>query len=571
MERDLQRLDAALEGLSHGGDRTESRRPLAAIFDALSRDAAELRRTERDLSPERRRGLEKFERDTAQAARDENDFWKAAGTSRATLPSAEVAALRSTKERLAKDLDEESMGRSGAAPRRAPTTAQTAALAAREKAAQTQEQAAGARVKRALQNPWEEKTGVAAGPATSKPPASTPTAASTGACPQCNARNRPAGLHTDAVPDLAAKPPESRGLWGSLYDDVAGPVSSAYAKALFVKRKVEEATGPVASGVLEGVAETAAGITIGALLWALGKLVGKIVLGGLLSELGVGEAILAAALKTILIGLGVVLTGMQILAMARAFSRWRSAEPGTAESANALRDFVRSATVAVLAIALAVIGINSGKPKVPRPNQPTPPPIADTPPPAPTEGVGGNLSKIKPPEPPPEPEPTSSGSEGKATGGRGSYRLDESHPSGPPDPTAEPTGRPKRARGTDQANINATNGENDAAKVLARKGFRVEQLTEVKGRSANPDYKIDGRIFDCYTPQEGTSVRNILSNITDKVPRQAERIVLNMNYVNNPDTVLAELSRQLNTHAIPDLKEIIVVRGGSYWHIQPTQ
>jgi hypothetical protein len=406
IERDLKRLDAALEELSHGGDRTESRRPLAAIFDALSRDAAELSRTERDVTPQRRRELDRFERDAADAARAEREFWKGGGTARPTLPSADVAELRGTKERLARDLDEESIGRAGAATtRQAPTAAQAAALEARAQAARTQEQAAGARVKRSLQNPWDEKTGAAAGSATSQLPAGPPPAAPTDGCPQCNAQNRPAGLHTNAVPNLAAKPPEPRGFWGSLYDDVAGPVSSAYSKAVFVKRKVEEATGPVASGVLEGVAETAAGITIGALLWALGKLVGKLVLGGLLSEWGVGEVILAATLKTILIGLGVVLTGMQILAMARAFSRWRSAEPGTAESTNALRDFVRSATVAVLAIALAVIGINSGKPKVPRPNEPTPPPITDTPPPPPTEGVGGNLSKIKPPEPPPEAEP----------------------------------------------------------------------------------------------------------------------------------------------------------------------
>jgi hypothetical protein len=67
----------------------------------------------------------------------------------------------------------------------------------------------------------------------------------------------------------------------------------------------------------------------------------------------------------------------------------------------------------------------------------------------------------------------------------------------------------------DPDNIRALIRENEAADVLAKYGYVVEQNPTMPG-SKNPDYLIEGKIFDCYSPREGTSVRNIGSTIAKK-------------------------------------------------------
>ncbi|MDE1976234.1 MAG: hypothetical protein KGI84_03110, partial [Elusimicrobia bacterium] len=136
------------------------------------------------------------------------------------------------------------------------------------------------------------------------------------------------------------------------------------------------------------------------------------------------------------------------------------------------------------------------------------------------------------------------------------------------DPNAMPSGKPKRIsrKEKDQANINAIKGENRAAVVLARNGYEVEQLEETKGAANNPDYRINGRIFDCYTPQSG-NVRNAADYIAKKVGKgQADRIVLNLD---NSKMRLDRLGKQLKTDPIKGLKEIIVIKGNKVIHFWP--
>ena len=148
------------------------------------------------------------------------------------------------------------------------------------------------------------------------------------------------------------------------------------------------------------------------------------------------------------------------------------------------------------------------------------------------------------------------------------FQEDLTYPTLMVNPEAKPRGKPKRIsrKESDKANINAIKGENRAAVVLRRNGYDVEQLKETKGAANNPDYKINGRIFDCYTPQGG-NVRNIADYIASKVGKgQADRIVLNLD---NSDLDLKSLKNELSASPIKDLKEIIVVKGNKVSRFWP--
>nr|WP_280491847.1 helix-turn-helix domain-containing protein [Nocardia asiatica] len=109
--------------------------------------------------------------------------------------------------------------------------------------------------------------------------------------------------------------------------------------------------------------------------------------------------------------------------------------------------------------------------------------------------------------------------------------------------------------------------QNEAAVVLARAGFQVEQHPEEPGKRL-PDFRIEGRIFDCYAPATG-KVSNICFEIRRKVyvKRQAERIVVNL-ADSTADPV--ELSLALRRHPIPNLREILAIdRHGTVLRLLP--
>ena len=88
------------------------------------------------------------------------------------------------------------------------------------------------------------------------------------------------------------------------------------------------------------------------------------------------------------------------------------------------------------------------------------------------------------------------------------------------------------------------------------------------GYTRNPDYIIEGEIFDCYSPAENTKIRNVASTIEEKVIKkgQAERVVLNLDdWKGDVDALI----RQLNDYPIDGLKEVIVVHDGNVQSIYP--
>lgn len=110
--------------------------------------------------------------------------------------------------------------------------------------------------------------------------------------------------------------------------------------------------------------------------------------------------------------------------------------------------------------------------------------------------------------------------------------------------------------------------ENEAAKIIAQNGYDIEQNPDVEGTSRNPDYKIEGKIFDCYSPAEKTKIRNVAGTIEEKVIKkgQADRVVLNINdWKGDVDALV----KQLNDYPIQGLKEVIVVHNGNVISIYP--
>lgn len=108
--------------------------------------------------------------------------------------------------------------------------------------------------------------------------------------------------------------------------------------------------------------------------------------------------------------------------------------------------------------------------------------------------------------------------------------------------------------------------QNESADLLAEYGYDIEMLPERRGgngygieEGSNPDYLIDGKAFDCYSP-DGRNVRNIWSNVGDKTTRQAERIILNLDDYSGS---VEDLYNQFMEYEIETLKELIVIKDGS--------
>ncbi|MBN6040057.1 hypothetical protein [Amycolatopsis sp. 195334CR] len=133
---------------------------------------------------------------------------------------------------------------------------------------------------------------------------------------------------------------------------------------------------------------------------------------------------------------------------------------------------------------------------------------------------------------------------------------DHTEPSGQPDPNAEPEGHPTRIREQDDAETKRSlQRENESATTLAKAGYKVEQNPDVPG-DKNPDYKIEGEVFDNYAPKTANA-RNIASEIQGKIDKeQTERVVLNLADSNvDPE----KLRAQLRDWPIEGLKEIKVI------------
>ncbi|MGA5304152.1 hypothetical protein ACPCHT_29820 [Nucisporomicrobium flavum] len=108
------------------------------------------------------------------------------------------------------------------------------------------------------------------------------------------------------------------------------------------------------------------------------------------------------------------------------------------------------------------------------------------------------------------------------------------------------------------------------AGLLAANGYRVKQNPtseevararqdsgDVGDPNADPDYLIEGRVFDCYAPATNTSVRNVWTYVKKKVLRkQTQRVVVNLQDWGGD---LPALRKQFDDWPTDGLKEVKVV------------
>ena len=102
--------------------------------------------------------------------------------------------------------------------------------------------------------------------------------------------------------------------------------------------------------------------------------------------------------------------------------------------------------------------------------------------------------------------------------------------------------------------------ENESAEALSQNGYDVEQNPPPKANGKEPDYKIEGEYFDCYSPETG-NLDNIRVKLSEKVADdQADRLILNMD---DTPASMDDIAAMLRRKPIADLKEILVVKDGN--------
>ncbi|MER7420990.1 hypothetical protein ABT346_30130 [Micromonospora peucetia] len=113
--------------------------------------------------------------------------------------------------------------------------------------------------------------------------------------------------------------------------------------------------------------------------------------------------------------------------------------------------------------------------------------------------------------------------------------------------------------------------ENECADTVAATGYRIHQNPTAQetsdarvhtGDSGNPDkdpdYLVEGHVFDCYSPAARTSVRNVWSQVREKVDdEQTQRVVVNLKDWKGDMTALR---RQFDDWPIDGLKELVAVK-----------
>lgn len=118
------------------------------------------------------------------------------------------------------------------------------------------------------------------------------------------------------------------------------------------------------------------------------------------------------------------------------------------------------------------------------------------------------------------------------------------------------TGKPTQLpHSSSSDNIRSIMRENESAQILANNGYHVEQNPIIPGLK-NPDYKINGEIFDNIAPKTN-SVRNIYDRALEKINAgQTKSVVINL-----ADTKVSvgDLQKQFNDWPMKGLDKVIVI------------
>lgn len=106
--------------------------------------------------------------------------------------------------------------------------------------------------------------------------------------------------------------------------------------------------------------------------------------------------------------------------------------------------------------------------------------------------------------------------------------------------------------------------ENQSAEILSENGYNVEQNPKIDSIK-NPDYKINGEVFDNIAPTS-PSVRNIYDSASEKVlSGQTSNVVINLE---GSSALVIDLEKQFLDWPMEGLdKVIIIVQNGKITNI----
>jgi hypothetical protein len=141
-------------------------------------------------------------------------------------------------------------------------------------------------------------------------------------------------------------------------------------------------------------------------------------------------------------------------------------------------------------------------------------------------------------------------------------------PSRQPDPAAKPRGNPESISKNDDAEtIRAKGREVHSAETLAKQGYDVEQSPGKLPNGRNPDFRIEGQVFDNYAPT-ADNPRSIWRGVEKKVNKgQTDRVVLNLG---DSDVDMGALRAQFHDWPVNGLNEVMVIdRAGNIVHLYP--
>ncbi|WP_019637138.1 hypothetical protein [Paenibacillus fonticola] len=115
--------------------------------------------------------------------------------------------------------------------------------------------------------------------------------------------------------------------------------------------------------------------------------------------------------------------------------------------------------------------------------------------------------------------------------------------------------------------------QNEAADFLASKGYDIKMLPDTKGgngfgikKTSSPDFLIDGKAFDCYSPKANTPVRNIWDTVKGKTEKQASRIVINLDDFSGS---VDDVAKQFKEYKIDTLEELLIIKDGKVIRLYP--
>ncbi len=142
-------------------------------------------------------------------------------------------------------------------------------------------------------------------------------------------------------------------------------------------------------------------------------------------------------------------------------------------------------------------------------------------------------------------------------------------------PSGKTGGKPKGKY--EEEKDDGLRGQNHAADVLADEGYDVMMLKRVYGgngygikKDSNPDFLVEGRVFDAYTPKSNTRLRTIKNKIKDKTKSQTDHIVIVLKYYEGDVEKLKKYLLNQTKYSLEDLKELkaIVNKKVETWFVR---